>query len=156
MLLGRIQRDLFEFAKQEDPEDFGPLANFWYRANAPVVSAALTAHPGLKLIVDVPSTRSLDQLLKKLLLLADTVVLRGLTGDEAQRRAVLKQLTPVSGYVPGYLSDVTDDLKKIRPSPLTMSPPIPYWTSTTKTLKGGLQAAYAIQMGGGAPQDIIG
>jgi len=66
MLLARIQRDLFDFTSQEDPQDFGALLNFWYRANAPALSAALTAQSGLKLIIDVPSVRSLESLSKKL------------------------------------------------------------------------------------------
>ncbi|KRD25108.1 hypothetical protein ASE39_23645 [Acidovorax sp. Root267] len=81
MLLSRIQRDLFDFTSQEDSEDFGPLLNFWYRANTPALSAALTAQPGLKLIVDAPSTRALEQMSQKLFLLADTIVLRGLSPE---------------------------------------------------------------------------
>lgn len=156
-LLPRIQRDLFDFTSQEDPEDFGPLLNFWYRTNTPALSAALTAQPGLKLIVDVPSIRALEQMSKKLFLLADTIVLRGLTPEPPRDLELLEpgHLTPTSNYKPGYIDEVISQLEKLRPSPLTMSGPTPYWSSTAKTLKNGLHAAYAMDMHAGTPREIV-
>lgn len=52
MLLSRIQQDLFEFTKR-DPDDFAGLVEFWYRANSDALSAVLTAHRGLNLILNV-------------------------------------------------------------------------------------------------------
>lgn len=157
MLLPRIQRDLFDFTSQEDPEDFGPLLNFWYRANTPALSAALTAHPGLKLIIDAPSIRTLEQMSKKLFLLADTIVLRGLSPEPPHNLELLEpeHLTPISNYKPGYIDEVISQLKQLRPSPLTISGPMPYWSSTSKTLKNGLQAAYAMDMSAGTPREIV-
>lgn len=155
MLLGRIQSDLFDFTNREDPDDFGPLMNFWYRANTTVLSAALTAHPGLKLIVDVPSVQSLEQLSKKLFLVADTIVLRGLSSKQQNEQLVPDLLTPTAGYKPGYFDEVVGDLKNLRPSPLTLMEPTPYLTSTIKTLRNGQQAQYATQMGGGTPREIV-
>lgn len=156
-LLARIQRDLFDFTSQEDPDDFGPLLNFWYRANAPALSAALTAQPGLKLIVDTPNIRTLERMSQKLLLLADTVVLRGLSQGLPSDPTLLEpqHLTPTSDYKPGYIEDVIAQLKQLRPSPLTLQGPTPYWSSTSKILKNGLHAAYAIDMSGGTPQEIV-
>ena len=157
MLLARIQRDLFDFTSQEDPEDFGPLLNFWYRANAPALSAALTAQPGLKLIIDAPSVGSLEQMTKKLFLLADTIVLRGLSPEPVRDLDLLEpeHLTPTSNYKPGYIDEVRSQLEKLRPSPLTISGPTPYWTSTTKVLKSGLHVAYAMDMHRGTPREIV-
>lgn len=157
MLLSRIQRDLFDFTSQEDPEDFGPLLNFWYRANTPALSAALTAQPGLKLIVDAPSTRALEQLSQKLFLLADTIVLRDLSQELPLDLESLEpeHLTPTSNYKPGYIDEVVSQLEKLRPSPLTMSGPAPYWSSTSKTLKCGLHAAYAMDMHTRTRKEIV-
>lgn len=156
-LLARIQRDLFDFTGREDPEDFGPLLNFWYRANTPALSAALTAHPGLKLIIDAPSVRTLEQMTQKLFLLADTIVLRGLSPEPSRSAEQLeaRHLTPTSNYKPGYIDETISKLEKLRPSPLTLAGPTPYWTSTKKTLKGGLDAAYAVDMYQGTPQEIV-
>jgi len=157
MLLARIQRDLFDFTSQEDPEDFGPLLNFWYRANTNALSAALTAQPGLKLIIDAPSVRALEQMSQKLFLLADTIVLRGLSPEPQRDLQVLEPeyLTPTSTYRPGYVDDVISDLQKLRPSPLTLMRSTPYWTSTAKTLRSGVHAAYATDMHGGTPREIV-
>jgi len=157
MLLSRIQRDLFDFTSQEDPEDFGPLLNFWYRANTPALSAALTAQPGLKLIVDAPSTRVLEQMSRKLFLLADTIVLRGLSPEPPRNLELLEpeHLIPTSNYKPGYIDEIISQLEKLRPSPLTMSGPMPYWSSTSKTLKSGSHAAYAMDMHAGTPKEIV-
>jgi len=156
MLLARIQQDLFDFVSQEDPSDFGPLMNFWYRANTPALSAALTAQPGLKLIVDTPSVRTLEQMSKKLFLLADTIVLRGLSPEPSRDQAHLESehLAPTANYKPGYIDEIMPQLEKLRPSPLTMMS-MPYWTSDTKTLKNGLHAAYAIEAHRGTPREII-
>lgn len=157
MLLARIQRDLFDFTNQEDPEDFGPLLNFWYRANTPALSAALTAQPGLKLIVDMPNVGALEQMSKKLFLLADTIVLRGLSPEPPRSLELLEPhyLAPTASYKPGYIDEVLPQLEKIRPSPLTLMGPTPYWSSTAKTLKNGLHAAYAMDMHGGTPREIV-
>lgn len=157
MLLARIQRDLFDFTGQEDTEDFGPLFNFWYRANTPALSAALTAQPGLKLIVDAPSVRALEQMSKKLFLLADTIVLRGLSPEPPRSLELLEphHLTPTAGYKPGYIDEALPLLEKLRPSPLTLMGPAPYWTSTAKRLKNGLHAAYAMDMHLGTPKEIV-
>lgn len=157
MLLARIQRDLFDFTSQEDPEDFGPLLNFWYRANTPALSAALTAQPGLKLIIDVPSVRALEQMSQKLFLLADTIVLRGLSPEPPRDIGLLEPeyLTPTSNYKPGYIDEVISQLEKLRPSPLTLMGPAPYWTSTAKALKNGLHVAYATDMHRGTPREIV-
>lgn len=157
MLLARIQRDLFDFTSQEDPDDFGPLLNFWYRANTPALSAALTAQPGLKLIIDTPNIHTLERMSQKLFLLADTVVLRGLSPKLPSDLELLEpqHLTPTSNYKPGYIEDAIAQLKQLRPSPLTVQGPDPYWSSTSKTLKNGLHAAYAIDMSGGTPREIV-
>lgn len=157
MLLARIQRDLFDFTSQEDPDDFGPLLNFWYRANTNALSAALTAQPGLKLIIDAPSVRSLEQMSQKLFLLADTIVLRGLSPSQQRDLPALEPeyLAPTSAYKPGYIDDVIADLQKLRPSPLTLMRSAPYLTSTVKNLKSGLQASYAMDMHGGTPKEIV-
>lgn len=157
MLLSRIQRDLFDFTSQEDPADFGPLMNFWYRANTPALSAALTAQPGLKLIVDTPSVLALEQVSKKLFLLADTIVLRGLSPEPPRDLEILEAeyLTPTANYKPGYIDEVIPLLEKLRPSPLTLMGPTPYWTSTSKTLRNGLHAAYAMDMHRGTPREIV-
>lgn len=157
MLLARIQRDLFDFTSQEDPEDFGPLLNFWYRANTPALSAALTAQPGLKLIIDAPSVRSLEQMSQKLFLLADTIVLRGLSPEPPRDLELLEphHLTPTSNYKPGYIDEVIPQLEKLRPSPLTLMGSTPYWSSTSKTLKNGLHAAYATDMHRGTPREVV-
>ncbi len=154
MLLGRIQRDLFDFTDSESDEDFGPLLNFWYRANTPAISAALTAHPGLTMIVDAPSVGSFESLLKKLFLLADTIVLRDLRGQVPEEEAVREYLIPDSGYRPGHLDHTIEELKSLRPSLMTMSKPTPYGTSSEKVLSTGT-AHYAIEMGDGTPQEII-
>lgn len=154
MLLARIQRDLFDFTDSESIEDFGPLLNFWYRANTPALSAALTAHPGLKIIVDATSVRSFEYLLKRLFFLADTVVLRDLRGQAPDEEAVRDYLIPDSGYRPGYLDDAADDLKALRPSPMTVLKPNPYWSSTEKAISSGT-AHYAVEMGGGTPQELV-
>jgi hypothetical protein len=157
-LLGRIQQDLFDFTQQEDPGDFGPLMNFWYRANTPALSAALTADSGLKLIIDAPSMQALEQMTQKLFLLADTIVLRGISPEPPRDLDLLEAeyLTPTSAYKPGYVvEDVIAKLRDLRPSPLTISGPTPYWTSTSKTLKSGLHAAYAMDMHRGTPREIV-
>lgn len=157
-LLGRIQRDLFEFTRQEAPEDFGPLMNFWYRANTPALSAALTAQPGLKLLIDAPSVQALDRMTRKLFLLADTVVLRGISPEVPRSLDALEPefLTPTSGYKPGYaVKEVLSQLGKLQPAPLTITGPTPYWTSTSKMLKSGAHAAYAMNMHSGTPREIV-
>lgn len=157
MLLARIQRDLYDFTSQESPEDFGPLMNFWYCANTPALSAALSAQPGLKLIVDAPSVRALEQMSQKLFLLADTIVLRGLSPAPLHNLELLEPeyLAPTANYKPGYIDEVISQLEKLRPSPLTLMGPTPYWTSTAKTLKSGLHVAYATDMCGGTPREIV-
>jgi hypothetical protein len=143
MLLTRIQRDLFDFVER-DPDDFAGLVEFWYRANSEALSAALTAQPGMNLILNVSSFRSFEALSKKLFLFADTLILRDARNwatDKAEFRAIPM---PTSEYRPGFLTDTIDQLRQLRPSPLTLlyRPPL-YWTSDTKTLNSGLHVAYA-------------
>lgn len=155
MLLPRIMRDLYDFTDAEEPVDFGPLMNFWYRANSNAISAALASHPGLKVIVDCSSSNTLDRLSKKLFLLADTIVLRN-DGAATEGEVENSLLMPKDGgYEPGFLREVIDDLNKLRPSVLTVRGPDPYWSSSEKKLKSGADWAYAIQMGGGTPNEII-
>jgi len=143
MLLARIQQDLFDFV-DHDPDDFAGLLEFWYQANSPALSAALTAQPGLSLIVNVSSFQSFEVLAKKLFLVADTLVLRDTrkwTKDETGYRDIP---IPTSGYKPGYYDDVINDLEKVSPSPLTLLyRPNLYWSSATKTLNNGYHIAYA-------------
>ncbi|WP_174919096.1 hypothetical protein [Burkholderia lata] len=75
MLLSRIQQDLFDFTER-DPDDFSGLVEFWYRANSEALSAALMAHHGLNLILNVRSFSNFETLAKRLFLLADTLILR--------------------------------------------------------------------------------
>lgn len=143
MLLARIQQDLFDFV-DHDPDDFSGLLEFWYQANSAALSAALTAQPGLNLIVNVSSFQSFEVLAKKLFLVADTLVLRDTrkwTQDETGFRHIP---IPTSEYHPGYYSDIKDELNKLRPSPLTrLYRPTLYWSRETKTLNNGYQIAYA-------------
>lgn len=144
LLLPRIHKDLFDFIDQ-DPEDRDGLIEFWYQANSAALSAALTAQTGLSLIVNVSSFQSFENLSKKLFLLADTLVLRDTrkwTDDETGFRAIP---IPADGhYQPGYYEDLVDELRLLRPSPLTMLyRPTLYGTSTTKTLNNGYHVAYA-------------
>lgn len=143
MLLARIQQDLFDFV-DPDPDDFPGLLEFWYQANSEALSAALTAQPGLSLIVNVSSFQSFEVLAKKLFLVADTLVLRDTrkwTQDETGYRNIP---IPTSVYRPGYYDDVLDELNKLRPSPLTLLyRPNLYLSSTTKTLNNGYHIAYA-------------
>ncbi len=143
MLLARIQQDLFDFT-DHDPDDFAGLVEFWYQANSEALSAALTAQTGLSLIVNVSSFGSFESLSKKLFLVADTLILRDTrkwTAEETGYRAIP---IPIQNYRPGYVNDVIDQLKTLRPSLLTLLyRPNLYWTSTTKVLKNGYQVAYA-------------
>lgn len=154
MLLPRILRDLYEFTDGEDAEDFGPLFNFWYHANSNAISAALLAHHGLKITVDAPSARVLEALTKKLFLLTDTIVVRSRPEDEDSLENLFL-IPKEGGYEPSFLNEVIDQLNELRPSPLTVRGPVPYWTSSDKLLKNGMDCAYAAQMGGGTPNDII-
>ena len=155
MLLPRILKDLYDFTDGEDPEDFGPLLNFWYRANSNAVSAALLSHPGLKITVDVPSADALEKLTKKLFLLADTIVVR--TEEPAENDDIENSLLmpKEGGYEPAFLNEVIDQLNALRPSHLTVRGPDPYWSSSSKVLNNGLDCAYAIQMAGGTRKDIL-
>lgn len=91
---------------------------------------------------------------KKLLLLADTIILRGISSDPPQGSEAAEYLIPTQNYKPGYIDDVLPQLEKLRPSPLTLMAPTPYWSSTAKVLKSGQQAVYAIGMHGGTPLEI--
>jgi hypothetical protein len=144
MLLTRIQRDLFDFTDR-DPDDFAGLVEFWYRANSEALSAALTAHPGTNLILNVCSFNAFESLAKKLFLVADTLILRD-TRDWAIDKAEFRAIPMPAGddYRPGFIPEVIDELRHLRPSPLTfLYRPSLYWTSTTKMLNNGLQVAYA-------------
>jgi hypothetical protein len=143
MLLDRIQRDLFDFTDR-DPDDFAGLVEFWYQANSEALSAALTAHAGVNLILNVRSFDTFEALTKRLFLVADTVILRD-TRDWASDKAEFRAIPmPVDEYRPGFLPDTIDQLRHLRPSTLThVYRPQLYWTSETKTLNNGLQIAYA-------------
>jgi hypothetical protein len=155
MLIARIQKDLFDFIDQ-DPEDLGGLLEFWYQANSPALSAALTAQPGLNLIVNVSSFKAFERLSKKLFLVADTLVLRDTrkwTSDETGNRAIP---IPTSNYKPGYYDDIIGQLQKIRPSPLShFYRPNLYWSSTTKTLNNGYHVAYASWDYNSIPEEFV-
>lgn len=143
MLLSRIQRDLFDFAGK-DPEDFAGLVEFWYQANSNALSAALTAQPGLNIIVNVSEFQTFENLSKRLFLLADTLVVRDTREWSPDKTQYQDIPVPISGYKPGYLDEVIDRLKELKPSPLTLlQKPAMYWTSTQKKLNNGYDAAYA-------------
>lgn len=146
-LLSRIQRDLFDFTDQ-DPEDFLELVEFWYLANSEALSAALTAHPGINLILNVHSFSNFEILSKKLFLLADTLILRDTRNwavDKSEFRSIPMPTGSANGnYQPSFLTDSINELQALRPSPLTLLyRPNLYWTSTAKTLNNGLHVAYA-------------
>jgi hypothetical protein len=142
-LLPRIHQDLFDFIDR-DPEDLGGLLEFWYQSNSEALSAALTAQSGVTLIVNVSNFQSFESLAKKLFLVADTLVLRDtrkLSKEEMGFRAIP---IPTGEYRPGYYKDLIDDLRKLRPSPLTLLyRPTLYWTNETKKLNNGYEVAYA-------------
>ena len=143
MLLARIQRDLFDFTDR-DPDDFDGLVEFWYRANSEALSAALTTHAGVNLILNVRSFSKFEELAKRLFLVADTLILRD-TRDWATNKAGFRAIPmPVDDYRPGFIPKVIGELRRLRPSPLTLLyRPELYWTSETKTLNNGLRVAYA-------------
>lgn len=143
MLLARIQRDLFDFTDR-DPDDFEGLVEFWYRANSEALSAALTAHCGMNLILNVSSFETFETLAKRLFLVADTLILRD-TREWARENAEYRAIPmPISDYHPGFIPEVIDDLSCCPPSPLTLLyRPELYWTNESKMLNNGLQIAYA-------------
>lgn len=143
MLLARIQKDLFDFT-DKNPEDFEGLVEFWYRENSEALSAALTAHKGLNLILNVNSFANFELLAKRLFLIADTLILRDVR-DWAKDKSEYRDMpVPTGGYRPGHLPDTLEELKKLRPSPFTLvHRPTLYWTSTSKVLNNGVHAAYA-------------
>lgn len=143
MLLARIQQDLFDFT-EHDPEDFPGLVEFWYRANSEVLSAALTAHPGLNFILNVSSFSNFEMIAKRLFLVADTLILRDTRDWASDAGGYCDMPVPTGPYVPGYLSDAQSELRQLRPSPLTLlHRPDLYLSSTHKTLNNGLHVAYA-------------
>lgn len=142
VLLSRIQKDLFDFASH-DPDDFSGLVEFWYESNSPALSAALTAQTGLSLLVNVSNFHHFESLAKKLFLIADTLILRDTRKWTVDELGYKDMPVPISDYKPGYLNDLIDQLKVLRPSPLTLLHRFEtYWTSTTKKLNNGYQAAY--------------
>src|ERR1700688_2525000 len=143
MLLARIQRDLFDFTDR-DPDDFPGLVEFWYQRNSEALSAALTAHAGVNLILNVSSFSDFEALAKRLFLVADTLILRD-TRDWAADKAEFRAIPmPIEEYHPGFIPEVADELLHLRPSPLTvLYRPNLYWSSTTKKLNNGLHVAYA-------------
>jgi hypothetical protein len=142
-LISRIQRDLFDFVER-DPDDFAGLIEFWYQANSEALSAALSAETGVSLILNVSSFKSFETLAKKLFLLADTLILRD-TRDWATDKTGFRAIPmPISDYRPGFENDTVEELKGLRPSPLTLLyRPKLYWTNETKRLNNGLEVAYA-------------
>lgn len=154
MLLSRIQRDLFDFTDQ-DPEDYAGLVEFWYRENSEALSAALTAQSGINLILNVSSFRRFEALAKRLFLVADTLVLRD-ARDWAANKAEYSDMPVPIEYRPGYIPEILDELRHLRPSPLTLTyRPKLYWTSTTKTLNNGFQVAYAGGVQHGIPSEFV-
>lgn len=142
MLLSRIQRDLFDFAGK-DPDDFAGLVEFWYQQNSEALSAALTAQRGLNVIVSVSEFETFERLSKRLFLLADTVIIRDTREWDPTKSQYQDMPVPTSGYRPGYLDEVLDELKDLRPSPMTLlQKPTLYMTSTHKKLNNGYNAAY--------------
>ncbi|HEV7165032.1 MAG TPA: hypothetical protein VGO35_06550 [Gammaproteobacteria bacterium] len=142
MLLSRIQRDLFDFAGK-DPDDFAGLVEFWYQQNSEMLSAALTAQQGLNVIVNISEFHTFEGLSKRLFLLADTLIIRD-TREWNPGKAQYQDIPiPTSGYKPGYFDEVIDELKKLKPSALTlMQKPAMYVTSTHKKLNNGYNAVY--------------
>ncbi len=142
MLISKIQKDLFNFV-DPDPEDRDGLIEFWYSANSNALSAALTKEDGLKLILNVSSFAAFEELSKKLFLIADTLILRDIrrwTPDEVE----LRDIPIPDEYKPGYWEELSGELKKLRPSPLTLLyRPNLYWTSTEKVLNNGHRVHYA-------------
>jgi hypothetical protein len=146
-LIARIQRDLLDFTDQ-DPDDYSGLVEFWYLANSEALSAALTDHKGINLILNVRSFANFELLAKRLFLLADTLILRDTrdwASDKSEARAIpMPTGSPTGQYRPGFLADSLKQLKELRPSPLTLLyRPKLYWSSSTKTLNNGLDVAYA-------------
>jgi len=173
MLISRIQKDLFDFIKN-DPDDMDGLIEYWYSANTNALSAALTENQGHNIIVNVSSFDHFELLSKKLFLLADTLILRDIrkwTKEENKFKAIPIPIKgfklahfdlnkegipiPIEEYKPGYYDDVKDKLKDLRPSPFTIKykPPL-YWTRDTKILKNGYQVAYAGWEYNGIPSEF--
>jgi hypothetical protein len=94
----------------------------------------------VNLIVNVSSFQSFESLAKKLFLVSDTLVLRDArkwTQEELGNRTIP---IPIEDYRPGYYEDLIDDLRKLRPSPLTLLyRPNLYMSSTTKKLNNGYE-----------------
>jgi len=142
MLLSRIQRDLFDFAGK-DPDDFAGLVEFWYQQNSEILSAALTTQQGLNVIVNVSEFQTFENLSKRLFLLADTLIIRDTREWKPGNGKYQDIPIPTSGYKPGYFDEVKDDLKGLRPSPMTLlQKPQMYMTSTHKKLNNGYDAVY--------------
>ena len=147
MLLSKIQRDLIDFA-ESDPEDFLGMVEFWYLANSEALSAALSSHKGINLIINVTSFEKFENLSKRLFLLADTLILRDTRdweNDFTETRAIP---IPINGYRPGYMDECEEELRKLSVPPFTrIHNPRPYWTSTKKELSNGTEIAYAVAAG---------
>lgn len=155
MLVERIQKDLYDFAGH-DPDDFAGLVEFWYQANSEVLSASLAAKEGLNLIVNVSNFRSFENLSKKLFLVADTLVLRDTRTWKHDENEFHTIPIPTGEYKPGYYEDVREQLRGLRPSPLTLLyRPTLYWTSATKHLNNGYQVAYAGWDYNAIPEEFI-
>lgn len=143
MLVSRIQRDLFDFT-DKDPEDFAGLVEFWYQSNSEALSAALTVQPGLSVIVNVSSFQNFEFLSKRLFLVADTLIIRDGRGADSNSSGYRDIPVPLSGYKPGYIDDVIEQLRLLKPSPMTLLQKLPlYLSSTHKRLNNGYLAAYA-------------
>ncbi|MBK7370962.1 MAG: hypothetical protein IPJ09_05900 [Saprospiraceae bacterium] len=155
MLISKIQSDLFDFIDR-DPDDAAGLIEFWYMANNNALSAALTKHDGLKLIVNVSSFEQFEKLSKKLFLVADTLVVRDTRKWVPEEDTLGEIPMPADGnYKPGYFDEVIEELKTLRPSPLTLNyrPPL-QWSSSTKMLNNGLYVAYAAWAFNQIPQNF--
>ncbi len=151
-LVAKIQRDLLDFT-EKDPDDHSGLVEFWYMANSAALSAALSAHPGINLILNVRSFQNFESLAKRLFLLADTLILRDTRDwareDNESRTIPMPTGSPTGQYEPGFLASALEDLRDLTPSPLTLLyEPGLFWSSSRKTLNNGLDVGYARTMGG--------
>lgn len=156
-LLSRIQQDLFDFTREEDPKHFAELVGLWYQVNSPALSAALTAQKGVNLILNVSSFRDFEHLAKRLFLVADTLVLRD-SRDFASNTTEFGTIPVIQDeYRPAHLVETLSSLETLRPSPLTLitRPESGYWSSSTHKYKNGLSVAYAVGLDRFIPSEFI-
>lgn len=155
MLISRIQKDLFDFI-EHDPEELNGLIQFWYMANSNALSAALTKEDGLKLIINVSSFNSFENLSKKLFLVADTLILRDLR-KRTKEEMLFGPFPVFDNYKPMYLDDVLTELKLLKPSPLTIMDSVAggFWLADEKKLNNGYTAHYQAGVSHCIPKEFI-